>query len=232
MDERTPRIRARSLGLGSPAHSSTGQPPGSIPRGPSTIHPQNTSALGGEVAVTPDPSDATPRFSRQEKGKNRMVYSDDEHETDETMGEIPTPQPFQSRETQNPQESPHSDPFPQHRYVTQDDITRICQSFHDLTRDIIRELVSELRTSSNRSESRHYAADDEAEHDTPRRRLVRPRAKYPGVKRRPPAENTLSVVVFPLTLFSLLKSLSETRKGAHGEVDPRGRSATRCYTPR
>ena len=51
----------------------------------------------------------------------------------------------------------------------------------------------------------HYAADDEAEHDTPQRRVVKPRAKHPGVKRRSAAENILSVIILLLTLFSLLR---------------------------
>ena len=51
----------------------------------------------------------------------------------------------------------------------------------------------------------HYAADDEAEHDTPRRRVVKPRAKHPGVKRRSAAENILSVVILLLTVLSMLR---------------------------
>ena len=85
---------------------------------------------------------------------------------------------------------------------------RICKLFHDLTRDIVRELVMELRrvtVDSRRQGSRHYAADDEAEHATPRRRLFKSRAIHPGVNRRTPYENTLSVVTFLLTLVYLLK---------------------------
>jgi len=83
---------------------------------------------------------------------------------------------------------------------------RICKGFHDLTLDIVRELVSELRRVDPRREGpMNYATDDEAEHDTPRRRLVKPRAKHPGIKRRSAAENTLSVIILPLALFSSLK---------------------------
>lgn len=74
----------------------------------------------------------------------------------------------------------------------------MCQSFHDITRGIIQELVAELRRINPRRENGDYVADDEAEHNTPRRRLFKPRAKYPGVKRRSAAENATSVV----TLFS------------------------------
>jgi hypothetical protein len=74
-----------------------------------------------------------------------------------------------------------------------------------MTRDMVRELVSELRRTDLRREGpRHYAADDEAEHDLPRRRLVKPRAKHPGIKRRSAAENSLSVVSVPLAFLSLL----------------------------
>jgi hypothetical protein len=70
---------------------------------------------------------------------------------------------------------------------------------------MVRELVSELRrTDSRREGPRHYAADDEAEHNVPRRRLNKPRAKHPGVKRRPAAENSLSVIVVPPVFLSLL----------------------------
>ena len=71
----------------------------------------------------------------------------------------------------------------------------MCQSFHDITRDIIRELVTELRRMNPRRGDGDYAADDEAEHNTPRRRLVKPRARYPGVKRRTAAENAISVTI-------------------------------------
>lgn len=73
-----------------------------------------------------------------------------------------------------------------------------------MTRDMVQELVSELRrTDSRREGPRHYAADDEAEHDLPRRRLVKPRAKHPGIKRRSAAENSLSVVSVPPAFFIL-----------------------------
>jgi len=65
--------------------------------------------------------------------------------------------------------------------------------------------VSELRrTDSRRRESSHYAADDEDERDVPRRRLLKPRAKHPGIKRRSAAENTISVVTFILAPLTIL----------------------------
>ena len=77
----------------------------------------------------------------------------------------------------------------------------MCQSFYDLTRDIIRELVDELKRMNPRRGDGDYAADDEAEHNTPRRRLVKPRAKYPGVKRRSALENATSVTILFLHCY-------------------------------
>lgn len=61
-----------------------------------------------------------------------------------------------------------------------------------------------------------YVADDEAEYNTPRRRLVKPRAKYPGVKRRSAAENAISVVIlfshFLFTEISFQKRVREHMK--------------------
>lgn len=58
--------------------------------------------------------------------------------------------------------------------------------------------------NTRRRESRDYAADDETEHNTPRRQLRKPRAKHPGIKRRSAAENTLSVVINLLMFLPLL----------------------------
>ena len=81
--------------------------------------------------------------------------------------------------------------------------------------------MSELRQANlRREEPRNYTADDEAEYDTPRRRLVKPRMKHPGVKRKSAAENTLSVVVLPITFYSYSHSFSETCEGTHGDLDP------------
>ena len=94
----------------------------------------------------------------------------------------------------------------QSRPATENDILKLCQSFHDLTREIVREIVTELRKANGRSgNSANYAADDESDHDVPRRRMKKPKAKYPGVRRRPPAQNALSVFL-PGFLFLSLTS--------------------------
>jgi hypothetical protein len=60
---------------------------------------------------------------------------------------------------------------------------------------------------SRRDESRHYAADDEAERDAPRRRRrpAKPRGRDRGDNRRSPETNLVSVGTLPLELFSSLK---------------------------
>ena len=96
----------------------------------------------------------------------------------------------------------------QSRPATEDDVLKLCQSFHDLTREIVREIVTELRKATGRSgNSANYAADDESDNDVPRRRLKKPKSKYPGVRRRPPAQNALSVFP-PDFLFLSLTSPS------------------------
>ena len=54
---------------------------------------------------------------------------------------------------------------------------------------------------SRREELRHYAADDEAEHDAPQRQLVKPRRKQPGANCRSAAENKLLVIILLLTFL-------------------------------
>ena len=108
-------------------------------------------------------------------GKKQVISSDDEEEPGDSMpGEgserSPTPRPQEQRQVSSRVlRLPLScNSFLQPHYATQDDIQRICQSFHDLTRNIVEELVSELRRMNSREqESRPYAADEESEHDTP-----------------------------------------------------------------
>lgn len=85
--------------------------------------------------------------------------------------------------------------FQQSRFATEDDILRLCQSFHALTREIVKEVVEELRRmNAGRDDSADYAGDDEAERDVLCRRLKKPKSKYPGIRRRAPEENALSVI--------------------------------------
>lgn len=80
------------------------------------------------------------------------------------------------------------------RPATEDDILRLCQSFHSLTRELVKEVVKELRRlNSQRGDRSDYAADDEAERDGPRRSFRKPKSRYPGIRRRPVAQNNLSV---------------------------------------
>ena len=87
--------------------------------------------------------------------------------------------------------------FPKSRFATEDDILRLCQSFHALTREIVNEVVGELRRMNPaRNDSANYSGDDEGERSAPRRRLKKPKSKSAGVRRRVPEENTLSVIDF------------------------------------
>lgn len=82
----------------------------------------------------------------------------------------------------------------QSRPATEDDILRLCQSFHNLTREFIQEVMGELRRgNARRGNQENYTADDEADGDVPRRRLRKPRSKFPGIRRRPAEQNALSV---------------------------------------
>jgi len=211
MDEGTSRNQTSSLALVGPMHPQAAPPAGiespTTPRSPNEDTHEN---VDGRVTPVSETRTVTPtlRFS---KGKNRVVYSDDGGETEETMGEgSRRPPNSQAQGTQESRQvsfvalrppSPHD--FSPRKYATQDDILRICQSFHNLTRDIVQEVLTELRRmSSGRQGQGYYDADDEAEHATPRRQLLKPRAKHPGVMRRTAAENTLSVVS-PLLALSI-----------------------------
>ena len=103
-------------------------------------------------------------------------------------------------------------PFPmlilrQSRPATEDDILRLCHSFHNLTREFMEEVVAELRKGNTwRGDPGSYTADDESDGDVPRQRLRKPKSKYPGVRRRPAEQNVLSVCffvsLFPPLIFS------------------------------
>lgn len=83
--------------------------------------------------------------------------------------------------------------------ATQDDVLRLCQSFHHLTRELIKEVVVELqRGGARRSDPTHYMADDESEGDLPRRRLKKPKSRCPGANRRAAEQNALSVYSYSL----------------------------------
>ena len=86
--------------------------------------------------------------------------------------------------------------------ATQDDILRLCESFHALTRQVIKDVLAEVRRGSGRRGGVGYAADDESEEDIPRPRLSGRGPKYRGERRRPPEENLLSVYFF-ISLFSI-----------------------------
>jgi hypothetical protein len=93
------------------------------------------------------------------------------------------------------------------RLATEDDILKLCQSFHLLTREFIKEVITELRKGSGQRNGRmDYAADDESDGDGPRRRFRKRKSRYPGVRRRPAAQNSLSVSfsIFPLLSLTLL----------------------------
>ena len=222
-DEEVPQGRATSLALVGPI----------CPRAPSTdpasYQPLAMSHLpdGAGPSISSDrlspasgTEDTTPRFTAEDKQKSRMAYSDDQGEQDHEMGEdpgrSPTPRPQEQQRVSSAASGlPSHHNFFQHRYATHDDIQRICETFRDLTLNIVQELVSELKQMNPRREgSRHYGADDEAEDNTPRRRLVKPRGKHPGIKRRSAAENALSVVVLPIT-FILTHILFQRRVREH-----------------
>lgn len=59
----------------------------------------------------------------------------------------------------------------------------------------MKEVMTELRRgNARRDDGTNYAADDESEGDDgPRRRLERPKSRQPGIRRRPAAQNALSV---------------------------------------
>ena len=151
-----------------------------------------------------------------------------------TEGGMQTPQPQEPRRVSftTLRLNPFSRPLPQHRYATEDDIQRICQSFHDLTRDIFQDLVSELRQmNSRRGGSRNYEADSEAEDNTQGNRPVRRRRRRPGVSCRTDAEKAVSVVSSPAVFRFVLTLFSETRKSSHGDLDPQGQLASRSHPP-
>ena len=167
---------------------------------------------GLEVAAAPEITEmeaveTTPRPRPLSKGKGRVIYSDDEENMGESSRRPPTPRVQEAHELQQVRfivlrPSSRHNFFPWHNYATQDDILRLCQSSHNLTHDIFQELVAELRRmNSRREESRHYAADDKAEHDAPQRWLVKPHRKQPGANRRSAAENKLSVIIILLTFL-------------------------------
>jgi hypothetical protein len=68
------------------------------------------------------------------------------------------------------------------------------------------EVMTELRKANVRGGGRpDYAADDELEGDGPRRRFRKPKARCAGIRRRPAAQNALSVgfLTFALLAFAL-----------------------------
>ena len=71
----------------------------------------------------------------------------------------------------------------QSRPATEDDILRLCQSFHNLTREFIKEIMAELwKGNARKDDQENYNADDESDGDVPRRRLRKPRARLPGIR--------------------------------------------------
>lgn len=88
----------------------------------------------------------------------------------------------------------------------------MCQSFHALTREIVKEVVSELRRGY--AQRTDYAADDESEGDVPRRKLRKQKSRYPGVRRRPAEQNALSVG-FLIPPFPSLTLLLQRQIRAH-----------------
>ena len=87
----------------------------------------------------------------------------------------------------------------QGRPATEDDILQLSRSFHSMAQQIVQEITTALRLLVSEGTSdvtRRNSREDESNGFGPRRRTPKPRAKYPGVKRRSAAENTLSVSSF------------------------------------
>lgn len=79
----------------------------------------------------------------------------------------------------------------------------------------MKEIVAELQKgNARRGDQANYAADDESDGDVPHRRLKKPKSKYPGVRRRPVAQNALSVF-FLISPFLSLTSSSQRQIRAH-----------------
>ena len=94
-----------SLAATGPTHPTAGPSPNPAShRRSTTPHPPSGARLniaGGGVTPTPESRDTTPRASSRQRGKTRVVYSDEEGTTNEIgegSGQRPTPRPQAPRE--------------------------------------------------------------------------------------------------------------------------------------
>lgn len=113
----------------------------------------------------------------------------------------------------------------QSRLATEDDILKMCRSFHILTRDFVKEVLAELRKGNGRREGVGYTADDESDGDVPRPRFVKRKSRYPGERRRPPEENALSVYFFSSLLSTPDLIFTESHSNTYEGIDSRRRLA-------
>jgi len=143
---------------------------------------------------SPSPPPRPPGSSRRGKQKRLEPYSDEETRAD---GDDFAMEDDANQNVCFTPVSLVSNPYfllQEGRPATHKDILDLCKSFHELTREFIREVMTELRKgNAPRANSNNHAADDQSDPGVPKRGLKKTKSKYPGSNRRPPDQNAVSV---------------------------------------